>query len=178
MRGWATWSTSGLTWSVGLRSDLRRFSFWLSTVTEAGNEFGTTSPYGAALIRVGQTEKKWVSLVHSHWSRNVQLLHYCDLIGRELPQWCWRQQSYAIKNQLGHPKAPTTLLAPRWWSSLSFALSVHFHFHEWLPTFTSKPADISYFAGRKISAVSRARKSLKYFPPMFAGSEMTISPWF
>merc|ERR550525_895907 len=25
---------------------------------EAGNEFGTTSPYGAALIRVGQTEKK------------------------------------------------------------------------------------------------------------------------
>lgn len=25
---------------------------------EAGNEFGTTTPYGAALIRVGQTEKK------------------------------------------------------------------------------------------------------------------------
>ena len=27
-----------------------------------------------------------------------------SLIGRELPQWCWRQQSYAIKNQLGYPK--------------------------------------------------------------------------
>ena len=25
---------------------------------EAGNEFSTTTPYGAALIRVGQTEKK------------------------------------------------------------------------------------------------------------------------
>ena len=31
----------------------------------------------------------------------VELLHYCALIGRDLPQWCWRQQSYAIKNQLG-----------------------------------------------------------------------------
>ena len=63
-RGWAIWSTSGVIWSVGPRSDLTRFnSNNRHTVAEAGNEFGTTSPYGAALIRVGQTEKKWVAIV-------------------------------------------------------------------------------------------------------------------
>ena len=30
-----------------------------------------------------------------------------SLIGRELPQSCLCQQSYAIKNHLGHPKPPT-----------------------------------------------------------------------
>ena len=29
---------------------------------EGGNEFGSTTPYGAALIRVGQTEKKYKNL--------------------------------------------------------------------------------------------------------------------
>ena len=29
-----------------------------SDMIEAGNEFGTTTPYGSSLVRVGQTEKK------------------------------------------------------------------------------------------------------------------------
>ena len=29
-----------------------------SDMIEAGNEFGTTTPYGSSLIRAGQTEKK------------------------------------------------------------------------------------------------------------------------
>ena len=58
---------------------------------------------------------------HSHWSSSdntalslVQLLQYCALIGPELQSVeifsllvLLRQQSYAIKNQLGHPKPPT-----------------------------------------------------------------------
>ena len=42
-----------------------------------------------------------VSLVHSHWSRNV------DETRLSLVKLCLRQQSYAIKNQLWHPKPPT-----------------------------------------------------------------------
>ena len=61
------------------------------------------------------------SLVHSHWSRNVEAR--LSLVESFIV--LLRQLSYAIKNQLGHPK-PTrgfgtqrsngSLLAPRWFS--------------------------------------------------------------
>ena len=60
------------------------------------------------------------SLVHSHWSRNVETR--LSLVESFIVLLC--QLSYAIKNQLGHPKPPTrgfgtqrpnwSLLAPRW----------------------------------------------------------------
>ena len=42
----------------------------------------------------------------------VQECRGSSLIGRELPQWCWRQLSYAIMNQLGHPEPPTARKGP------------------------------------------------------------------
>ena len=61
------------------------------------------------------------SVLHSDWSRNVEAR--LSLVERIIV--LLRQLSYAIKNQLGHPKPPTTrgfgtqrpngsLLAPRW----------------------------------------------------------------
>ena len=60
------------------------------------------------------------SVVHSHWSRNVEAR--LSLVESFIVML--RQLSYAIKNQLGHPKPPTrgfgtqrhngSLLAPRW----------------------------------------------------------------
>ena len=60
------------------------------------------------------------SVLHSHWSRNVE----ARLSLVEIFIVLLRQLSYAIKNQLGHPKTPTrgfgtqrpkgSLLAPRW----------------------------------------------------------------
>ena len=41
-----------------------------------------------------------ISLVHSHWSRNVEAR--LSLVERIIVML--RQLSYAIKNQLGHPK--------------------------------------------------------------------------
>ena len=60
------------------------------------------------------------SVLHSHWSRNVEARP--SLVESFIVML--RQLSYAIKNQLGHPKPPTrgfgtqrpngSLLAPRW----------------------------------------------------------------
>ena len=60
------------------------------------------------------------SVLHSHWSRNVEAR--LSLVESFIV--LLRQLSYAIKNQLGHPKPPTrgfgtqrpngSLLAPRW----------------------------------------------------------------
>ena len=61
------------------------------------------------------------SVLHSHWSRNVEAR--LSLVERFIV--LLRQLSYAIKNQLGHPKPPTrgfgtqrpilgSMLAPRW----------------------------------------------------------------
>ena len=47
------------------------------------------------------------SVLHSHWSRNVEA--WLSLVERFIVML--RQLSYAIKNQLGHPKPP---IAPRW----------------------------------------------------------------
>ena len=44
------------------------------------------------------------SVVHSHWSRNVEAR--LSLVESFIV--LLRQLSYAIKNQLGHPKPPTT----------------------------------------------------------------------
>ena len=44
---------------IGIKNERMSNLEYLGTdMIEAGNEFGTTTPYGAALIRVGQTEKK------------------------------------------------------------------------------------------------------------------------
>jgi len=44
---------------IGIKNErMSNLEYLGSDMIEAGNEFGTTSPYGAALIRVGQTEKK------------------------------------------------------------------------------------------------------------------------
>ena len=48
-----------------------------------------------------------ISLVHSHWSRNVKA--WLSLVESFIV--LLRQLSYAIKNQLGHPKPPTRVFA-------------------------------------------------------------------
>ena len=54
---------------------------------------------------------------------HYQVAEWSTSMSRTLPRNCWRQLSYAIKNQLGHPKPPTRkglwnaggiLRAPRW----------------------------------------------------------------
>ena len=58
------------------------------------------------------------TLLRSHWSRASEcwniFMHWKVLLLAVLVML--RQQPYAIKNQLGHPKPPTrgNLLAPRW----------------------------------------------------------------
>jgi len=44
---------------IGIKNErMSNLEYLGCDMIEAGNEFGTTTPYGAALIRVGQTEKK------------------------------------------------------------------------------------------------------------------------
>ena len=52
-----------------------------------------------------------ISLVHSHWSRNVET--WLSLVERIIV--LLRQLSYAIKNQLGHPKPPKLLVDATSW---------------------------------------------------------------
>merc|ERR1719249_514394 len=44
---------------IGIKNErMSNLEYLGCDMIEAGNEFGTTSPYGTALIRLGQTEKK------------------------------------------------------------------------------------------------------------------------
>ena len=44
---------------IGLKNErLTNLEYLGNDMIEAGNEFGTGTPYGSALIRVGQTEQK------------------------------------------------------------------------------------------------------------------------
>ena len=50
---------------------------------------------------------RYQSVAAREWQQSgpLSLVEECrgsSLIGRELPQWCLRKQSHAIKNQLGH----------------------------------------------------------------------------
>ena len=61
----------------------------------------STGPHGGDVI--WRTKHSQSSVVHSHWSRNVE----ARLSLVETFIVLLRQLSYAIKNQLGHPKPPT-----------------------------------------------------------------------
>ena len=44
---------------IGLKNErLTNLEYLGNDMIEAGNEFGTGTPYGAALVRVGQAEQK------------------------------------------------------------------------------------------------------------------------
>ena len=46
--------------NLGIKNErMSNLEYLGNDMIEAGNEFGTTTPYGAALIRVGHTEKKY-----------------------------------------------------------------------------------------------------------------------
>ena len=51
----------------------------------------------------GPPDKTQCSVIHSHWSRNVQA--WISLVESFIV--LLHQLSYAIKKQLGHPKPPT-----------------------------------------------------------------------
>ena len=99
----------------------------ISCQTTQSNDMKYLDIYYQLILRIleGQTgqvktDNFPLSLVHSHWSRNVEAR--LSLVESFIV--LLRQLSYAIKNQLGHPKPPTrgfgtqrpngSLLAPRW----------------------------------------------------------------
>ena len=44
---------------IGMKNErLTNHEYLANDMMEAGNEFGSETPYGAALLRVGQTEQK------------------------------------------------------------------------------------------------------------------------
>ena len=51
------------------REQLTNHEYLGADMIEAGNEFGPETPYGSALIRVGQAEKRFVVLLH----KNIRL---------------------------------------------------------------------------------------------------------
>ena len=63
----------------------------------------TTKAEAAVVMKLDVEVTQYLSVLHSHWSRNVEAR--LSLVESFIV--LLRQLSYAIKNQLGHPKPPT-----------------------------------------------------------------------